>query len=133
MAAGIFNALHADGDSDAISAGLHVTIGEKPSPNAVRAVSRYGADISDHAATPMTDALAYRASVIIAMTRAHAEELRALYPFAASKVRILGELARNGLPAIDIPDPFGGTAADYRACAALIAACLEVVEGEKSS
>lgn len=124
MAAGIFNARFADGGLRAVSAGLHASIGRRPSGHAVTAAAEFGADISGHRSTPMTDALAFRAAEIIAMTRDIARELKALYPFAASKVKVLGTATKKPGTSSDIPDPYGGSLEDYRMCAVLIAACL---------
>jgi protein-tyrosine phosphatase len=124
MAAGIFNARFAGTGDTAISAGLHASIGRRPTEHAVGAAAELGADISAHRSTPMTDALAFKATEIVAMTREIARELKALYPFAAKKVKVLGTSKEKPGTSFDIPDPYGGSLKDYRLCAALIAACL---------
>lgn len=129
MAAGIFNSRFASGGDKAISAGLHAHIGEGPSEYAVRAVAEYGADISGHRAQPMTDALASMATDIVAMTGAQARAIRANHPFAASKVKVLGAPKGKSETPFDIPDPYGGSPKDYRACAALIATLLAAMSG----
>ncbi len=104
------------------SAGLHASIGDPPTPEAVLAVSECGADISDHRVRSMTDALAFSATLLVGMTAAHAAELRRRFPFAADKVHLLGEYGPR--PVRDISEPFGGTLADYRQCIRAIRACL---------
>ena len=121
MAEAFARALLPDG-WEATSAGLHVSVGDPPAPEAVLAASEHGADISGHRVRPMTDALAFAASLLVGMTAAHAAELRRRFPFAADKVRILGEYGPK--PVRDISDPFGGTIADYRQCCRSISACL---------
>ena len=109
-------------DWEVSSAGLHASVGDPPTPEAVLAVSELGADISGHRVRSMTDALAFSATLLVGMTAAHATELRRRFPFAAEKVHTLGEYGPK--PARDIADPFGGTLADYRQCIRAIRACL---------
>ncbi len=109
-------------DWEVSSAGLHAAIGNPPTAEAVLAASELGADISGHKVRSMTDALAFSATLLVSMTAAHASELRRRFPFAAHKVHILGEYGPK--PVRDIPDPFGGTLADYRQCLRTIQVCL---------
>ena len=104
------------------SAGLHASVGDLPSSEAVLAASEFGADISGHRVRSMTDALAFSATLLVGMTAAHAAELRLRFPFAADKVHVLGEYGPK--PVRDIADPFGGTLTDYRQCICAIRACL---------
>ncbi len=121
MAEALASGLAPDG-WDVTSAGLHASVGDPPTPEAVLAASEFGADISGHRVRSMTDALAFSATLLVGMTAAHAAELRRRFPFAADKVHVLGEF--NAKPVRDIPDPFGGTLADYRQCIRTIRACL---------
>ena len=107
---------------EATSAGLHASVGDPPTPEAVIAALEQDADISGHRVRSMTDALAFSATLLVGMTAAHAAELRRRFPFAADKVHILGEYGPK--PVRDISDPFGGTLADYRQCIRAIEACL---------
>ena len=83
-------------------------MGAPPSPEAVKAAAEAGADIARHRVRSMTDALAFSATLLVGMTAAHAAELRRRFPFAAGKVRVLGEYGPG--PVRDIADPFGGIA-----------------------
>ncbi len=107
---------------EVLSAGLHASVGHPPTPEAVQAVAEYGADISGHRVRSMTDALAFSATLLVGMTEDHASELRVRFPFAAGKVRMLGDY--GPAPVRDISDPFGGSLADYRSCIRAIRACL---------
>ena len=107
---------------EVLSAGLHASVGDPPTPEAVLAASECGADISCHKVRSMTDSLAFSATLIVGMTAAHAAELRVRFPFAADKVHMLG--AYGPKPVHDISDPFGGALGDYRACIRDIRACL---------
>lgn len=110
------------GEWEVLSAGLHASVGDPPTPEAVLAASEQDADISGHRVRSMTDALAFSATLLVGMTAAHAAELRRRFPFAAAKVHVLGEYGPK--PVRDISDPFGGTLADYRQCCRGILACL---------
>ena len=124
MAEGLFRPRLADGCGwEVLSAGLHVQVGAPPSPEAVEAAAEAGADIARHRVRSMTDALAFSATLLVGMTAAHAAELRRRFPFAAGKVRVLGEYGPG--PVRDIADPFGGTPADYRACLRDMLPCLD--------
>ena len=105
-----------------LSAGLHASVGRPPTPEAVQAAAECGADISGHRVRSMTDALAFSATLLVGMTSDHAAELRARFPFAADKVRMLGDYGPTSIH--DIPDPFGGSLADYRSCIRAIRSCL---------
>ena len=109
---------------EVLSAGLHAAVGHPPTPEAVQAVAELGVDISDHRVRSMTDALAFSATLLVGMTKDHAAELRMRFPFAADKVRMLGDYGPGPGPVRDISDPFGGTLADYRSCIRTIRACL---------
>ncbi len=124
MAEGLFRLRLADNCGwEVLSARLHAHVGAPPSAEAVKAAAEVGADIARHRVRSMTDALAFSASLLVAMTRSHADELRERFPFAASKVRVLGSFASGALR--DIVDPFGGTLADYRACVRDMLACFD--------
>ena len=109
-------------DWEVLSAGLHASVGDPPTPEAVLAAAELRADILHHRVRSMTDALAFSATLLVGMTAAHAAELRVRFPFAADKVHVLGEYGCK--PVRDIPDPFGGSLTDYRQCIRAIRACL---------
>ncbi len=119
-------------DCEVLSAGLHAEVGARPSPLAVKAAAAAGADISGHRVRSMTDALAFSATLLLALSPHHADEMRLRFPFAADKIRFLGEFAPAGSPVRDIPDPFGGSPEDYRRCLSLISKCLDGLAAEVS-
>ena len=108
-----------------LSAGLHAAPGASASAPAIAVARERGIDLSAHLARPVTDALAFAATHIVAMTASHVAELRRRFPFARDKIRLLGEFAAEGRAGRDIPDPFGGSVADYRRCAAGMTACFD--------
>lgn len=98
---------------DVSSAGLHSGVGSFPSRGSVAAVREKGIDLSGHRTRPMTDALAASAALLVAMTAAHAAELRVRFPHAAKRVRRLADFAPDRR---DIGDPFGLPLQAYREC-----------------
>lgn len=98
---------------DVSSAGLHCGVGSFPSRGSVAALREKGLDLAPHRTCPMTDALAASATVLVAMTAAHAAELRVRFPHAAAKVRRLAEFAPDRR---DVGDPFGMPLPSYRDC-----------------
>lgn len=109
------------GDWLVSSAGLHCGAGASPSRGSVAALREKGVDIGGHRTRPMTDALAASASMLVAMTAAHAAELRVRFPHAAGRVRLLAEFSPCRR---DVSDPFGLPLPGYRDCRDDIAAAL---------
>ena len=97
----------------ASSAGLWPTEGAPISPQAAAALAEAGVvalpdnDYTAHRARAVNEALMAAADTVVAITGAHAMELMMRFPQYAAKITTLG---------VDIPDPFGGDAAQYRAC-----------------
>jgi len=98
------------------SAGIAARSGDPATPRAIRAAARHGADLTDHLAQPVTEDFMARAQWVFAMTDAHAEYLKCLFPACAGKVRVLR-------PAI--PDPYGGDDGVYEACVQALLTALE--------
>ena len=121
MAEGICRALLAErGIEDVIceSCGLSAFAGMPATPYAITAAAEYGADLSAHRSRAVTQYLLDEGDLFVCMTSAHAAALSAYVP--DEKLRVLAD---------EIPDPFGGTEADYRACAAAIhAGLLKLIE-----
>ncbi|HHW07094.1 MAG TPA: low molecular weight protein arginine phosphatase [Clostridia bacterium] len=86
------------------TAGVFAFPGSPASDQAVAVMEEMGLDLRDHAATQVTGELIDWADWIITMTEAHKEQLLAAFPQAGDKQVI----------SFNIPDPFGGTLADYR-------------------
>ncbi len=112
MAEGIFKALLLEkgvANVETGSAGLSAFPGMPVTDNAVLAAAEYGADISAHRASPVTQYLLDEAELLVCMTEAHADTL--LGYLLSDKVTVLGD---------GVPDPYGGSLEDYRACASVI-------------
>jgi L-threonylcarbamoyladenylate synthase len=99
------------------SAGLAATMGSAASPDAVRVVADFGADLSGHRSRMASIEMLLWADHVFAMTASHAQ---ALLPIAEIPEAHL--LSPEG---DDVADPIGGVLADYRACAEQIIQCLQ--------
>ena len=96
----------------ATSAGLFAT-GAPIAPNAVAALEAAGVRATpenpypSHRSRTVDEETMAACDLIVGMTSAHALRLMMAFPAYASKV--------TSMP-VDIPDPYGGDAADYAAC-----------------
>ncbi len=116
MAEGIFKKLLEDRGISGIecsSAGLFAMTGDEVTPNAVKAVERFGADISAHRARRITAFLLDETDRFVCMTGNHKASLSMYVP--AEKITVLGD---------GIFDPFGGDTETYILCAAAIKEAL---------
>ena len=93
---------------DAQSAGLHALPGAPASPQAIRAASFYGADLTGHRARTVDEALLREAEAVWVMTEAHEAMLNMMFPQYSRKVSVLWP---------PIPDPYGGDERTYEKCA----------------
>lgn len=100
------------------SAGVMAYPGDPASPPAVGVAAELGADLAAHRSRPVTPDLLAEATDVIAMTAGHVAALELRYPNLGPPPRLLGGDR-------DLPDPIGGDADEYRACARLIAADLD--------
>lgn len=103
---------------NAQSAGLAAFPGDPATPQAIRAAQRHGADLTDHQARNVTEALLSQAEQIYVMSAAHRDALFARYPQAAHRVRVLEP---------PIPDPYGGNDAVYEDCVLRLTDAMERV------
>ncbi len=87
------------------SAGLHAREGAPASDGAYAAMQAQGLSLRGHRATPITQALAQGADLILAMTAEHAALLHQRFPGLTTPVRVFSP---------SIPDPFGGDLQAYR-------------------
>ncbi|NLF27290.1 MAG: low molecular weight phosphatase family protein [Clostridiales bacterium] len=97
-------------DWDISSAGLFASSGQGAAPEAVAAMRELGIDISGHRSRQFSCGMA-EGAVLVALTAAHAEKLRALCP-GADVMRYFDRA--------DVPDPFGGSFEFYRKTAFLL-------------
>jgi protein-tyrosine phosphatase len=109
------------------SAGVSAFDGDAMTPEAGDALAGLGVrpGPTTHRATHLTRAMVESADVIYAMTRGHAQRILEVTPAAKHKIVLLDPSGR------DIPDPIGGTLADYRAAAEAIAKFVEARLSER--
>ena len=103
-----------------VSAGVCAFDGGRPTPEAVGAARRLGADIARHRSRKLTIELINRADVIFCMTDGHVASVGRLVPSAADKVQRLSKRA-------GIADPIGGGEDVYHDTAREILCALHVL------
>lgn len=101
------------------SAGVFAAVGAPASENAVTAMSRRGLDLSTHVSTLAAGRLLATADRIYCLTHGHLDALASrAEDHLQDKLELLDPAGR------DVPDPIGGTLADYEACAERIAEAI---------
>ncbi len=116
MAEGLFKMLLKDREIEGIecsSAGLFAMTGDEVTPNAVKAVERFGVDISAHRARRITAFLLDETDKFVCMTGQHAASLSLYVP--PEKIMVLDD---------EIFDPYGGDLEKYMLCARAIREAL---------
>lgn len=93
------------------SAGLEAFEGMAASALAVKALAARGIDLSGHRAKMLTPQLASWATKLFTMTPVRVSRLVTKFPKCASRTFLIDPTGR------EIPDPIGGTLADYVATA----------------
>ena len=96
------------------SAGVMAFPGQEASPGAVVAANELGAELTRHRSRPVEPHLLEAATHVIAMTDGHRAYLEARFPHLGPPAVLLADGS-------DLPDPIGGDADEYRACARMIA------------
>ncbi len=118
MAEGLFNArARRAGEADvyvAQSAGTWAMEYQPASTPAVAVMAQRDIDLVQHRGRMVTDALLANAAVVIVMTQNHREALTTEFPLYRRKLHLMSEL-QDGT--FDIADPYGGSTAEYVACA----------------
>jgi protein-tyrosine phosphatase len=85
-------------------------------------LAQQGLDLSLHRARRVTAELLAETDLVLCMTGAHQEALRAEFPHLAARIHLLSAMA--GVP-YDIADPYGGPRAGY---AAMVAELRDLIE-----
>ncbi len=99
------------------SAGVSAGYGAPAADPARELLGRRGLDLSAHRSRPLDDELVADAELIVTMTPAHTAAVLGAWPEAEEKTIVLDPRG--------VPDPIGGSLADYEACAEHIDARLE--------
>ncbi len=106
--------LRGGADYSVSSAGLHALPGLMASPAAIEVMREKGIDLTPHRSRILTKDMAEDAAVIAAMTAGHVLDIRAQFPGAGGKTRLLTSFSRSSPPGRDIADPIGCTVSVYR-------------------
>jgi protein-tyrosine phosphatase len=107
------------------AAGTHARPGMPPPALAIREAERYGAAIAARRSRALVPDDFQRFTHLYAMDRGHLDYLRAVAPVAFDGC--IGLLPAAGGGGVEVPDPYGGGAADYRRAARLIAEGIRVL------
>ncbi len=105
------------------SAGTSAWDGAPASEGSYLVAIERGLDLSAHRASMLTPARVEGADLILTMSAAHAHRVADLG--GAAKVHTLAAYAGHPGGIRDVPDPFGGDVADYRATGEQLALLLE--------
>jgi len=95
------------------SAGVSAGNGMPASPSAVQAVAEWGLDLSPHRSRALDRELVDSARMIVVMTEAQRQQVRALYPETGDRLFVLKKLYSPA--GGDVRDPIGMSLAAYRA------------------
>ena len=80
--------------------------------NAREAATDFGVELSDHRSRVISEEMVQQADVVLVFDDENLEEIRFAYPWAKSKTFMLGVM--NDSAAMEITDPYGGTAEEFR-------------------
>ena len=95
------------------SAGLAAVNGLAASQPAIEALSELGVDLTPHRSRVVAKDIIDAATLIVVMTVTHAVELKRRFPETQDRIYLLKSFD-PGCGGGDIPDPLGGTIAQYR-------------------
>ncbi len=95
------------------SAGVAAMPGQPASPEAKAVLKEWGIDLSRHRSRPLTQALVDAADWLVVMTAGHAQVVKAVFPAARERVRLLTDFSAGRMPE-DVPDPIGQSVDVYR-------------------
>ena len=110
------------------SCGIYADTGDFATEEAVRAVQKYGVDITSHRATNVREANVEKMDFVFCATYRHKQMILTLYPSMEGKVYTIKEYANAGKEeGIDIADPWGCSYEVYTRCAEEIKENLEKI------
>jgi len=95
------------------SAGLFAGNGLAASQPAIEVLREQAIDLTPHRSRVVTKDIIDAATLIVVMTATHAAELKRRFPEAQDRIYLLKSFD-PGCGGGDIPDPLGGTIAEYR-------------------
>lgn len=107
------------GQVEISSRGTMAWDGQEASPQAKAVMEKRGLDLTGHRAALLSLDDINNANTIIAMTNSHQEQILSMSQEAVGKIIVL-----------NVSDPFGGSEADYEACADQITLALQEILGK---
>ncbi len=114
-------------DWQVTSAGTWAVDGHPASRHTVRVMADQGLDLSPHRSRAVTRHIIQEVDLVLAMTHNHVEALRLEFPDQAANIYLLSEM-KDGRR-YDIDDPYGGSLADYQACASEVTELIDTGVG----
>ena len=127
IAVGLLQKTLADKGVDGVeiqSTGIAALVDWPAEPLVHEALKPFGAEVSGHRAQMISEELIQWADCILVMTHEHRDFISSMAPEAIEKVWLLGAYGPGDDPDRGIPDPYGGSAFHYRACAVEIQEAL---------
>lgn len=116
-------------DVEVFSAGTGVLLHSSPTQETLGVLKAQGIDATDHRSLSLNPIMLHKSDLILAMTRAHRQQILDMAPEVESRTYLLREFddqERHDLD-LDIPDPIGQSLATYTDCAGIIARSLHKV------
>jgi protein-tyrosine phosphatase len=111
-----------DAGVSVVSAGLAPYKSSLPTAS-VEAAARRDIDISSHSAQRATHAMVAAADLVVVMEMSHARVVRDYFGASRRRIILLGDCDPGRIQRRSIPDPMGGTPAEFDSCYARIERC----------
>ena len=129
MADGLMKKLVKDNNKEieVYSCGVFAEDGDRPTFNAIEAISEYEVDLKNHRATNIRSSNIKDMDIILCATVSHKNNVIYMYPKLKEKIFTMKEYAEFDANDLDIPDPWGYDIETYRFCASTINKCLEKI------
>ena len=96
-------------DVRVLSAGTNALVGNGATERAREAIEALGLSLSNHVAEPLTRDMVADATLVIAVTNRHRDDLRRYFPRCAEKIVSFDDVTGLG----DLDDPFGGDLPEF--------------------
>ncbi|HQP91261.1 MAG TPA: L-threonylcarbamoyladenylate synthase, partial [Candidatus Omnitrophota bacterium] len=111
-------------DVDVVSAGT-MAFGMAPTRETLKLIDELGLDASDHRARHINTDLLRTSDLVLVMENKHRSDVVHLFPSAASRVHVLGEMAGYANSDREIADPIGRSEEFYKMTFEKIKAAIE--------
>lgn len=111
------------------STGTHARDGMGAAQQAIAVCKEQGVDISGHRTSPVNGDIVRKADAIYAMEPVHIDFMKLFYPEIADKAWLLAHWSADKKVRKEgcIPDPVGGSLADFKDVFYLISQCIDTL------